>query len=77
MVLKKMFFFMSGSPIHFIKYGIQALININNSKNQLNYQLNIATLKSFANYKIFYEMFFFSSQIYLKATFYTAQSFLY
>ena len=41
-------------------------------KNQLNHQLNIATLKNFAYYEIFYEMFSFSSQIYLKVIFYTA-----
>ena len=32
---------------------------------------------NFGYYKIFCEMFFFPSQIYLKATFYTAQNFLY
>ena len=60
---------MSWSLIHLIRQNIeckhwQTLI----LKNQLN-QLNIATLKYCVYYQIFYGMFFFSSQIYLKVIF--------
>ena len=45
--------------------------------NQLNYQLNIVILKTFAYCEMFCKIFFFSSQIYLKAIFYIAKGFLY
>ena len=68
-----MFFFSCPSPLstssnEILYKGIEVykskeeLLNIDNSKKQLNHQLNIAILKKFAKY-------FFASQIYLKVLF--------
>ena len=57
-----------------VKKHSQTLIIL---KNQLNHQLNIVILKKFAHYEMFREVFFVSSQIYLKVIFYIAQGFLY
>ena len=69
-----MFFFSCPSPLstssnEILYKGIEVykskeeLLNIDNSKKQLNHQLNIAILKKFAKY------YFFASQIYLKVLF--------
>ena len=44
---------------------------------KLNYQLNIVILKNCAYSEMLCKIFFFSSQIYLKAIFYIARGFLY
>ena len=49
------------------------MININNSKESTKSSTEIASLKNFAYYEIFYKMFFFSLQIYFKVILYTAK----
>ena len=63
-VKQNLLFFMSESAIYFIKWNIykgievykskEELLNIDNSKKQLNHQLNIAILKKFAKYFFFF-----------------------